>query len=174
MYLLRSKIVSYLLIWGLDSDGWNSNSVSPMSLLAWLAWASIKHGGLRIVSFYTVTSFSKPIRKKQKSEVAGFIGIKPRSWPSMTFAILYRPYESQSLSRFTTSSLDALWTSPLLLISHHATEKLFALNYTVSDDNDNASILFSFLDLQRASNWILFEPHNKTLRQAEQVVPSWF
>lgn len=149
-------------------------TLSPLSLLVWLAWASIKHSGLRVVSFYRVASFSKPIRKKQKSEVASFIGIKPRSWPSMTFAILYWPYESQSLSRFTTSSLYALWTSSLLLIRHHATEKLFALNYTVSDDNDNASILFSFLDLQRASNWILFEPHNKTLRQAEQVVPYWF
>ena len=149
-----SKIVSSLSHLG---PGFRWLEIASLSLpwasrCGWLV--SIEHSELRIVSFYTVTSFSKPIRKRQKSEVASFIGIKPRSWPSMTFAILYRPYESQSLSRFTTSSLDALWTSSLLLISRHATEKLFALNYTVSDDNDNASILFSFLDLQRASNWI--------------------
>lgn len=106
-----------------------------------------------------VTGFSKTDRKRQKSEVAGFIGIKPRNWSSMTFAILHRRHESRSLSGFTTSSSDPLWPSSLLLTSHRATEKLFPLNYTVLDDNDNASILFSLLDLQRASNWILFEPH---------------
>ena len=150
-----SKIVSFLshLVLGF---GWPEQHLRPSTQPPSVAGLGFRKAGWSqdSQSFYMVTGFSKTDRKRQKSEVAGVIGIKPRNWSSMTFAVLHRPHESQSLSGFTTSSLD-----PLLLTSHRATEKLFPLNYTVLDDNDNASILFSLLDLQRVSNWILFEPH---------------